>query len=125
MLKKSIQTGKAPAAIGPYSQGILAEKYLFVSGQLPLDPVTGVLPEDIKSQTAQSIKNVQAVLQAAGGDLANIIKTTVFLTDMKDFNAVNGVYAAFMKENPPARSAVQVAALPKGAHVEIEAIAYI
>lgn len=124
-MKKSIQTGKAPAAIGPYSQGILAEKYLFVSGQLPLDPVTGVLPEDIKSQTAQSIKNVQAVLQAAGGDLANIIKTTVFLTDMKDFNAVNGVYAAFMKENPPARSAVQVAALPKGAHVEIEAIAYI
>lgn len=124
-MKKSIQTGKAPAAIGPYSQGILAEKYLFVSGQLPLDPVTGVLPEDIKSQTAQSIKNVQAVLQAAGGDLTNIIKTTVFLTDMKDFNAVNGVYAAFMKENPPARSAVQVAALPKGAHVEIEAIAYI
>lgn len=124
-MKKSIQTGNAPAAIGPYSQGILTEKYLFVSGQLPLDPVTGVLPEDIKSQTAQSIKNVQAVLQAAGGDLTNIIKTTVFLTDMKDFNAVNGVYAAFMKENPPARSAVQVAALPKGAHVEIEAIAYI
>lgn len=124
-MKKSIQTGNAPAAIGPYSQGILAEKYLFISGQLPLDPVTGVLPEDIKSQTAQSIKNVQAVLQAAGGDLKNIIKTTVFLTDMKDFNAVNGVYAAFMKENPPARSAVQVAALPKGAHVEIEAIAYI
>lgn len=124
-MKKSIQTGNAPAAIGPYAQGILAEKYLFVSGQLPLDPVTGVLPEDIKSQTAQSIKNVQAVLQAAGGDLANIIKTTVFLTDMKDFNDVNGVYAAFMKENPPARSAVQVAALPKGAHVEIEAIAYI
>jgi len=125
-LKKSIQTKAAPAAIGPYSQGIKAGQYLFVSGQLPLDPATGVFPEGgIQAQTTQSIKNVQAILQAAGADLTNVIKATVFLTNMNDFAVVNEVYATFFKDNPPARSAVQVAALPKGVAIEIEVIAYI
>lgn len=125
-MKKSIQTNDAPAAVGPYSQGIQAGQYVFISGQLPLDPTTGAFPEGgIQAQAAQSIKNAQAVLQAVGADLTNVIKTTVFLTDMNDFTAVNEVYATFFKENPPARSAVQVAALPKGASVEIEAIAYL
>lgn len=125
-MKKSIQTKAAPAAIGPYSQGIKAGQYLFVSGQLPLDPATGVFPEGgIQAQTTQSIKNVQAILQAAGADLTNVIKATVFLTNMNDFAVVNEVYATFFKDNPPARSAVQVAALPKGVAIEIEVIAYI
>lgn len=125
-MKKSIVTKEAPAAIGPYSQGIQAGQYLFVSGQLPLDPATGVFPEGgIQAQTAQSLKNIQAILREAGGDLSHVVKTTVFLTDMKDFVAVNEVYATFFKENPPARSAVQVAALPKGAAIEIEAIAHL
>lgn len=125
-MKKSIQTTNAPAAVGPYSQGIQVGQYLFVSGQLPLDPATGAFPEGgIQAQTTQSIKNAQAVLLAAGTDLTNVIKTTVFLIDMNDFVAVNEAYAAFFKENPPARSAVQVAALPKGASIEIEMIAYI
>ncbi|AGA67752.1 endoribonuclease L-PSP [Desulfitobacterium dichloroeliminans LMG P-21439] len=122
-MKKVLQTNAAPAAIGPYSQGIEADHYVFVSGQLPLNPATGVMPEGIEAQTAQSLENVQAVLQAAGADLKNVIKTNVFLTDINDFAIVNSVYATFFKENPPARSAVQVVALPKGANIEIEVIA--
>jgi len=125
-LKKSIQTTAAPAAVGPYSQGIQAGQYLFVSGQLPLDPATGAFPKGgIQAQTNQSIKNVQAILQEAGADLINVIKTTVFLTDMNDFAVVNEIYSSFFKDNPPARSAVQVVGLPKGAAIEIEVIAYL
>lgn len=124
---KSIQTKYAPAAIGPYSQGIQAGQFLFVSGQLPLDPTTGVFPKGgiIQAQTVQSIRNAQAVLQAAGADLTNVIKTTIFLTNMSDFAVVNEVYGTFFQENPPARSTVEVAALPKGAAIEIEMIAYL
>lgn len=124
-MKKIIRTDAAPAAIGPYSQGIQAGQFVFVSGQLPIDPATGVFPEDIKAQTAQSLRNVQAVLQAEGADLANVVKTTVFMTDINDFAVVNEVYATFFNENPPARSAVQIVALPKGANIEIEVIAHI
>ncbi|WP_434511089.1 RidA family protein [Desulfitobacterium sp. AusDCA] len=124
-MKKIIRTDAAPAAIGPYSQGIQVGQLVFVSGQLPIDPATGVFPEDIKAQTAQSLRNVQAVLQAEGADLANVVKTTVFMTDINDFAVVNEVYATFFNENPPARSAVQIVALPKGANIEIEVIAHI
>jgi 2-iminobutanoate/2-iminopropanoate deaminase len=122
-LLTKVTTTNAPAAIGPYSQGITSGNLVFVSGQLPLDPTTGQFPEgDIKILAAQSIKNVEAILQAAGTDLNHVVKTTVFIKDMNDFAAVNEVYASFFK-NAPARSAVQVAALPKGAKIEIEAIA--
>ncbi len=124
-LKKILQTNDAPAAIGPYSQGVQTDHYVFVSGQLPIDSATGAFPEGIEAQTAQSIKNVQVVLNSAGANLTDVVKTNVYLTDINDFSVVNKVYATFFKENPPARSAVQVAALPKGAQIEIEVIACI
>lgn len=125
MSKTVIQTQQAPAAIGPYSQGISASGTLcFVSGQLPVDPETGVLVEGgIAAQTHQSLKNIQAVLAAAGMDLSNVVKTTVFLADIEDFGAMNEVYARYFTGDCPARAAFQVAALPKGAQVEIEAVA--
>ncbi|MHB1652052.1 MAG: RidA family protein [Desulfitobacteriaceae bacterium] len=123
MLTK-VTTNEAPSAIGPYSQAIKAGNLVFVSGQLPLDPTTGQFPVgDIKVLTTQSIKNLSAILQEAGSDLKNVVKTTVFLKDMNDFAAVNEVYASFFSDPAPARSAVQVAALPKDAAIEIEAIA--
>jgi len=123
MPKKVISTTDAPGAVGPYSQAIAAGNLLFISGQLPIDPETGKFVEGgIEEMTHQVIKNIQAVAGAAGADLSNVVKTTVFLKDMKDFQAVNGVYAEYFKDNPPARSAVQVAALPLGADVEIETI---
>ena len=120
-----IRTEKAPGAIGPYSQGITATgTAVYVSGQLPIDPATGAFPgEDITSQTRQSIENIKAVLAAAGYELSDVVKTTVFLTDMGAFAAVNAVYAKHFTTDCPARSAVQVGALPKGARVEIEAVA--
>ena len=123
-MKKIIATTAAPAAIGPYSQGIEGGSIVITSGQLPVDPVTGAFAEGgIAGQTRQSLTNVQAVLAQAGLTMENIIKTTVFLKDMNDFAAMNEVYAIFFPENPPARSAVEVARLPKDAMVEIEAIA--
>jgi len=123
-MKKIIATAAAPAAIGPYSQGIEGGSIVITSGQLPVDPVTGAFAEGgIAGQTRQSLTNVQAVLAQAGLTMENIIKTTVFLKDMNDFAAMNEVYATFFPENPPARSAVEVARLPKDAMVEIEAIA--
>ena len=123
-MKKIIATTAAPAAIGPYSQGIEGGSIVITSGQLPVDPVTGAFAEGgIDGQTRQSLTNVQAVLAQAGLTMENIIKTTVFLKDMNDFAAMNEVYATFFPENPPARSAVEVARLPKDAMVEIEAIA--
>ena len=122
---KSISTSNAPAAIGPYSQAVDSGAGLvFLSGQLPLDPATGAFPEGgIQAQTRQSLRNVQAILEAAGLSLANVVKTTVFLADMGDFAAMNEVYASFFAEPFPARSAVAAKALPMGALVEIECIA--
>ncbi len=126
--KKIISTPNAPGAIGPYSQAVAISggSVLFVSGQIPIDPVTGsVAGSDIAVQARQSLTNIKAVLEAAGATLQNVVKTTVFLTDLNDFASMNEVYASFFPENPPARSAVQVARLPKDVNIEIEAIAFV
>jgi 2-iminobutanoate/2-iminopropanoate deaminase len=125
MKMQAIHSEKAPAAIGPYSQAIDSMAgIVFVSGQLPIDPSTGAFPEGgVKDQTRQSLLNARAILQAAGLDLKNVVKTTVFLADMADFAAMNEVYAQFFDAPYPARSAVAVKTLPKGAMVEIECIA--
>jgi 2-iminobutanoate/2-iminopropanoate deaminase len=121
---KQIRTADAPAAIGPYSQAVAEGKLLFTSGQLPMDPATSELRNsDIVSAARQVLLNLRAVLIAGGADMSTVIKTTVFLKDMRDFQAFNGVYGEFFKEPFPARSCVQVAALPKDALVEIEAVA--
>lgn len=121
---KSISTSKAPAAIGPYSQAIEAGGFVYVSGQLPIDPSTGVFAEGgIKEQTRQSLLNAQAILREAGTDLSHVVKTTVFLSDIASFAQMNEVYAEFFSAPFPARSAVAVRDLPKGAMVEIEVIA--
>ncbi len=123
MNKEAIHTDKAPAAVGPYSQAISAGNLVMLSGQIPLDPQTGLLVEgDIQAQTRRVFANIQAVLEEAGMTFANVIKTTVFLADIADFAAMNEVYAEYFAEPYPARSAVQIAALPKGAGVEIECI---
>lgn len=119
-----LKTEKAPAAIGPYSQAIEINGFVFASGQIPLDPATGnVVEGGIREQTRQALTNASNVMQAAGLSLANVVKTTVFMADMADFAAMNEVYAAFFSEPYPARSAVAVKTLPKGVLVEIECIA--
>jgi len=123
MTRQSISTTGAPAAIGPYSQAISTEGFVFCSGQLGLDPATGELPDGVEAQADRSLRNLAAVLDAADLTLADVVKTTVFLVDMGDFAAVNAVYGSHMPDPPPARSTVAVAALPKGGRVEIEAIA--
>ena len=123
MEKQVIFTDKAPAAIGPYSAAIHAGSFIFTSGQIPVDPATGGMPATIEEQTRQSLNNVKAILEAAGTDMAHVVKTTVFLQSMSDFAAMNGVYSEFFSGAYPARSAVEVACLPKGAKVEIEAVA--
>lgn len=124
MGKKEIKTEAAPAAIGPYSQGVSACNLVISSGQLPADPKTGLIEGDITKQTTQSLSNLKAVIEAGGSDLEHVIKTTVFLSDMNNFGAMNDVYAQFFSEGTkPSRSAVEVARLPKDALVEIEAIA--
>ena len=120
---KYIATEKAPAAIGPYAQGNIFGNLLFASGQIPVDPETGIIPEGIEAQATQSLKNVKAVVEAAGSSMDKVIKTTVFLKDMNDFVEMNRVYKTFFAADCPARSAVQVARLPKDVMVEIEAIA--
>ena len=122
-MKKIISTKNAPGAIGPYSQAVKIGNMIYTSGQIPLDPQTSELVEDIKKATRQCLENLKAILESEGADMPNIIKTTVFLKDMNDFIDMNEVYAEYFQENPPARSTVQVAALPKGSVVEIEAIA--
>ncbi len=125
-MKKVISTAKAPAAIGPYSQAIQVGNLVYASGQLPIDPATGNFPEGgIKEQTRQSLKNIQAILQGGGLSMTSVVKTTVFMADMNDFADMNAVYAEFFSEPYPARSAVAVKTLPKGALVEIEVIAEI
>jgi len=124
-MKKIIQTKQAPAAIGPYSQAILAGNILFVSGQLGIDPATGAFVEGgVKEQAVQAFRNVGAILSEAGFEIADIVKTTVFLADMADFAIVNDVYAAQFTSDYPARSAVAVKTLPKNGLVEIEVMAY-
>ncbi|MDO4194667.1 MAG: RidA family protein [Prevotellaceae bacterium] len=120
---KQIATTAAPGAIGPYSQAIEVNGFVYASGQIPLDPATGVFPEGITAQTRQSLTNAKAILEAAGTDLSHVVKTTVFLADMGDFAAMNEVYAEFFQAPFPARSAVAVKTLPKNALVEIECIA--
>ena len=122
MDKTVIASENAPAALGPYSAGIAAGNLAFLSGQLGLDPSTGELADGAVAQAEQALKNIEALLTAAGATFGNVVKTTVFLADIADFNAVNEVYGAHFTEPFPARSAVQVAALPKGALVEIECI---
>ena len=123
---KEISTKKAPAAIGPYSQAIRLGNLIYTSGQIPIDPATGVLVEGgIKEQTRQSLTNVKAILEEAGISMSQVVKTTVFLADMNDFADMNAVYAEFFTEPYPARSAVAVKSLPKGASVEIEVVAAI
>lgn len=124
MANKAVTTSAAPAAIGLYSQGVEAGSTVYVSGQLPIDPATGAFPgEDITAQTKQSLSNIQAILTEAGMSMADVVKTTVLLADIADFAAMNEVYATFFSAPYPARAAFQVAALPKGAKVEIEAVA--
>lgn len=121
---KPVQTDRAPAAIGPYSQAIIANGFLFTAGQIALDPATGqVVTGDVKAQTERVLANLTAVLSAAGATWKNVVKTTVFLSDMKDFPLVNEVYGGVLGDARPARSTVQVAGLPRGVMVEIEAIA--
>ena len=123
-MKQVISTTKAPAAIGPYRQAIQVGNLVYTSGQLPIDPATGNFPEGgIQEQTRQSLLNVQAILAEAGLTMANVVKTTVFMADMNDFAAMNAVYSEFFAEPYPARSAVAVKTLPKGALVEIEVVA--
>jgi 2-iminobutanoate/2-iminopropanoate deaminase len=122
--RSAIQTEAAPAAIGPYSQAIRAGDLVFCSGQVPLDPATGALVEgDVAAQTDRVMKNLQAVLEAAGTNLAAVVKTTIYLTDLGDFAAVNEAYGAYFTAAPPARATIEVSALPLGSRVEIEAVA--
>jgi 2-iminobutanoate/2-iminopropanoate deaminase len=124
MGKKVIQTDKAPKAIGPYSQAIQAGNLLFLSGQIPIDPKTGELTEgDIRQQTQQVLENIKGLLESQGLGMGDVIKVTIFLKDMGNFNQVNEVYATYFSSSPPARSTIEVAKLPRNAEIEIEAIA--
>ena len=124
MPKSIVTTDRAPAAIGPYSQAVVAGDLLFVSGQIPLVPETGeFVTGSIEDETRRVLDNLRAVVEAATGSLGAIVKTTIYLTDLNDFSKVNSVYAEYFPSSPPARATVQVAALPKGARVEIDAIA--
>jgi len=125
MKREIIATKSAPAAIGPYAQANQAGAFLFTAGQIGLDPATGVMQIGIENQTRQVLANLQAILQAAGSDLAHVVKTTIFLADLADFATVNRIYGEAFSDAPPARSTVQVAALPAGALLEIEAIAIV
>lgn len=123
MNKEIIYSKNAPAAIGPYAQGVKVGNLLFISGQLPINPKTGeLLTGDIQAQTKQVIENLKAIIEEAGATLGDVVKTTVFLKDMNEFSLVNEVYGEYFKENPPARVCVEIARLPKDAQVEIEAV---
>jgi 2-iminobutanoate/2-iminopropanoate deaminase len=125
-MKEIIATNNAPSAIGPYSQAIKTGNMIFVSGQIPIDPETGnFVSDDVKEQTVQVLKNLSAVLEAAGATLNNVVKTTVFIADMNDFGVMNEIYAEYFNENKPARATVQAARLPRDAKVEIDCIAVI
>jgi 2-iminobutanoate/2-iminopropanoate deaminase len=124
MKKKIVSTTDAPAAVGPYSQAVRVGSTIYCAGQIPLDPQSGqIVSKDISEQTRRVLDNITAVLKAEGLTFENIVKTTIFLTDLADFQTVNEIYASYFNQTPPARSTVQVPALPKGARIEIEAIA--
>jgi 2-iminobutanoate/2-iminopropanoate deaminase len=123
MSKQCISTEKAPAAIGPYSQAVRHGDTLYVSGQIPLDPVSKEMADDVREQTRQSMNNIRAIVEAAGSSMDKVIRCGIFVTDLADFTAINEEYAAFFSGDYPARATVQVAALPLGAKVEIDAIA--
>ncbi len=123
-MRKTVQTEKAPAAIGPYSQAVLTRGFLFCSGQISIDPATGKMVEGgIEIQTERVLRNLAAVLEEGGASLQSVVKTTVYLADLSDFTAMNGVYGTFFTENPPARATIEAAKLPAGALVEIDAVA--
>jgi 2-iminobutanoate/2-iminopropanoate deaminase len=125
MTRVAIATPEAPAAIGPYSQAIRAGDFLFVSGQIPLDAGGALVPGGIEEQTRQVMKNLGAILHAAQADWTRVVKTTIYLCDLADFSAVNTIYGEYFPSQPPARATIQVAALPRGARVEIEAVAHL
>jgi 2-iminobutanoate/2-iminopropanoate deaminase len=124
MTRQAVSTAGAPSAIGPYSQAIASGEIVACSGQLGLDPMTGELADGVEAQAERALRNLEAVLDAAGCSMADVVKTTVFLADIADFAAVNAIYARYMPEPPPARSTFAVAALPKGGLVEIDALAH-
>jgi 2-iminobutanoate/2-iminopropanoate deaminase len=126
MSKRIVRTEQAPQAIGPYSQGVIGGGFVFVAGQLALDPGTGQLvPGDVRIQTKRVMENIKAILESAGSSLASVVKTTVFLRDLNDFGAMNEVYGSYFQEDPPARSTFQVAKLPRDGAVEIEVVALV
>lgn len=126
MKKSIITTDNAPAAAGPYSQGVILGNLIFTSGQIPLDPVSGeIVPGGVGAQARQALENLEAVLNAAGTKLDNILKTTIFIKNMDDFAAINEIYASFFGAEPPARSCIEAARLPKDVLIEIEAVAYL
>jgi 2-iminobutanoate/2-iminopropanoate deaminase len=122
MSKKIIRTEKAPAAIGPYSQGIVAGGLLYTSGQLPINPVTGLVPSSIEEQTVQVLDNLKAIIEAAGSSMEKVLKCTVYIVDFNDFAVMNNIYSTYFPTNPPARATVGISALAKNALVEIDAI---
>lgn len=122
-MKKVISTTKAPAAIGPYSQAIEANGFVFASGQIPVDPETGVIPEEIEAQAEQVMKNMKNLLEAAGTSIDQVVKTSVFIKNMDDFATINSIYAKYFEKDCPARSCVEIARLPKDVLLEMEAIA--
>ncbi|MDR7511085.1 MAG: RidA family protein [Armatimonadota bacterium] len=125
MTRKIVHTSHAPRAIGPYSQGVVAGGLVFCSGQIAIDPATGEMvgASDVREQARRVMENLKAVLEAAGSSLARVVKTTIYLTDLQDFGTVNEIYGSYFQGEPPARATVQVAGLPKGAMVEIDAVA--
>ena len=123
MEKLIIKTEKSPAAIGPYNQGTVAGGFLFTSGQLPINPVTGLVPSTIEEQTVQVMENLKAIIEAAGSSMDKVMKCTVYITNMDDFAVMNGIYATYFPANPPARATVEISKLAKNAMVEIDAIA--
>ncbi len=125
MEREIVHTDKAPAAVGPYSQAVRVGNLIFTAGQIGIDPATGQLREGLEAQTRQVMSNLQAVLKAAGADLSTVVKTTIYMTDLSAFKTVNTIYGEYFPESPPARSTVQVAALPLGALIEIEAVAFL
>jgi 2-iminobutanoate/2-iminopropanoate deaminase len=123
MSKRVISTDKAPAAIGPYSQAVVANGFVFVSGQIPLDPTGQTVPGPISRRMEQVMENLKAVLEAAGSSMEKVVKTTIYLSDMNDFSSINEVYGNYFKTDPPARATVEVRRLPKDVRIEIDAIA--
>lgn len=125
MSKKLISTDKSPAAIGPYNQGIVANGFLFTSGQLPIHPVTGEVPSSIEEQTIQVLDNLKAIIEAAGTTMDNVVKCTVYIQNMSDFAVMNQIYSTYFPNNPPARACVEISKIAKNALVEIDAIAIV